>query len=164
MFLGRDEGVFWAQDKNKMTRSSAFFNAPGRFYYLNCVQWAGIFHFIHHSRLAAVIPKSPTSPAAPAPKHRISSLCVLTMDVRAILRLHPKFVVGRYKKRSVPKDGGGYTVMTMAKSSLLSASPPCLLSHCCELDVPGRWAGPQLCLWSAHESLMVFGLHMKVSW
>lgn len=25
MFLGRDEGVFWAQDKNKMTHLSAFF-------------------------------------------------------------------------------------------------------------------------------------------
>lgn len=99
MFLGREEGVFWAQDKNKTTYLSAFFfpspffNPLGRFYYLSCVQWAGIFHFIHHSRPAAVIPKVTQDELLLAPKQRIFSFSVLTMCVRALLRLHPKFAV-----------------------------------------------------------------------
>lgn len=62
---------------------------------------------------------------------------------------------GGTRKGAVPEDGEGYTVMTMAKSSFLLASPPCLFSHCHKLDAQGRRAGPQLCLWAAHENLMV---------
>lgn len=44
--------------------------------------------------------KVPQAESLLAAKHRISSLWVLTTDIRAFLRLHPKFVMGSYKNRS----------------------------------------------------------------
>ena len=100
MFLGRDEGVFWAQDKNKMTHLSAFFlMLQGDFtIWIVCSEQGFFISYIIHD-LLQWFQKDTQAESLLAPKPRIFSWWVLTMDVRALLRLHPKFAVGRYSVR-----------------------------------------------------------------
>lgn len=96
-----------------------------------------------------------------APKHRILSLWVLTMDVGVSLRLNTKIAVRRNSVRcwkkgaTLSEDTGGYAVMTMARSRMFCIPTLVLTLHIRDAQCMRKVAGPQICRQSIYQSFLI---------